>query len=58
MIGTKVNMQTISDELRSAGVLELPFVWTEDGHCRFDASVTPAQIAAVEAVFAAHVGLS
>lgn len=57
MIGKKVNMQTISDELRTAGILQLPFVWTEDGRCRFDASMTVTQIKAVEGVFAAHVGL-
>ena len=41
-------------ELRAAGLNGLPFAWGEDGLFTFDPRMTPAQIAAVQVVYAAH----
>lgn len=57
MNGAKVNQETIAGELVAAGVGGLPFSWQEDGSLLNTDQLTPAQLAAVEAVFAAHVGL-
>ena len=43
-----------SDELRAAGLVGLPFSWGDDGVIQYDAAMLPTQIAAVEAVYAAH----
>lgn len=44
-----------AEDLRAAGLLGLPFTWSPtDGTCTFDARMTAAQIAAVQAVIAAH----
>jgi hypothetical protein len=45
---------TFPVELKAAGLLGLPFVWGSDGGISFNAAMTPEQIAAVEAIYAAH----
>lgn len=45
---------TFVTELQVAGLLGLPFSWGPDGVITYGAAMTPAQIAAVEAVYAAH----
>ncbi len=45
---------TFPHELKAANLLGLPFSWAEGGHLRFDESMTPEQVAAVQAVYAAH----
>jgi hypothetical protein len=47
--------ETITDELKAAGVLGLPFSWASDGTLYFETGVTVEQRQAIEAVFAAHV---
>jgi hypothetical protein len=42
------------DELRAAGLTGLPFAWGDDGTFTFDPRMTPAQVAAVQAVYVAH----
>lgn len=49
MIGT-----SFADEIRRAGLGGLPFSWGGDGSFQFGAAMTPEQIAAVQAVYAAH----
>ena len=44
----------IEQRLKAAGLLGLPFAWGADGAVEFGEAMTPPQIAAVEAVFAAH----
>lgn len=46
---------TFGEELKSAGLGELPFSWTEDGDFWFSDGMTPEQIEAVQAVYAAHI---
>lgn len=41
-------------ELQAAGLAGLPFAWGADGTFQFDPRMTPTQIAAVQAVYAAH----
>lgn len=41
-------------EIEAAGLSGLPFGWTPDGQITYGAAMTPEQIAAVEAVYAAH----
>lgn len=50
----KVIGENFSADLRDAGLAGLAFAWTADGVITFDKSVTPQQIAAIEAVKAAH----
>jgi hypothetical protein len=45
---------TFPADLEAAGLLGLAFAWSPDGTMAFDPSMTPAQVAAVEAVYAAH----
>jgi hypothetical protein len=45
---------TFPGELEAAGLLGLPFSWGADGSLYYDPRMTPEQIAAVEAVVAAH----
>lgn len=45
---------TFPAELAAAGVLTLPFSWSADGDISFSPSMTSDQIAAVQAVYAAH----
>lgn len=45
---------TFSIELAAAGLNGLPFAWGADGTLSFDGTMTPTQIAAVEAIYAAH----
>lgn len=45
---------TFSAELSAAGLLGLPFAWAADGALTFGDAMTAEQIAAVEAVYAAH----
>ena len=45
---------TFAEELRTAGLTGLPFSWGDDGVIQYDPRMTPAQIAAVQAVYAAH----
>ncbi len=45
---------TFSAELATAGLMGLPFSWTAAGDITFGANMTPAQITAVETVYAAH----
>lgn len=42
------------DELLAASLIGLPFSWSSDGSFIFDPAMTSAQIASVEAVYAAH----
>jgi hypothetical protein len=42
------------EELQAAGLLGLPFAWGDDGVIMYDTSMTPVQVAAVQAVLAAH----
>jgi hypothetical protein len=46
---------TFAKELQAAGLTGLPFSWGDDGTFAYDESMTSDQIAAVQAVFAAHV---
>ena len=46
---------TFGEELKSAGLGGLPFSWTEDGEFWFSDDMTPEQIEAVQAVYAAHI---
>lgn len=41
-------------ELKAAGLSELPFSWSSDGDLFFSDAMTPEQVTAVIAVFAAH----
>lgn len=51
----KINTTKFTTELEAAGLLGLPFSWGEDGTFQFDTiRMTPEQIAAVQAVYAAH----
>lgn len=43
-----------AEELRSAGLLGLSFAWGADGNIQYGPTMTPDQIAAVQAVYAAH----
>jgi hypothetical protein len=45
---------TFGAELKTAGLLGLPFSWGADGDIVFNAAMTDAQIAAVNAVYEAH----
>ena len=45
---------TFFAELKTAGLTGLPFSWGADGTLHFDPSMTADQIAAVNAVYAAH----
>lgn len=45
---------SFSDELKTAGLLGLPFSWGSDGIIQYDARMTQAQIDEVNAVYAAH----
>lgn len=54
MTMTKPISSTFSTELAAAGLLSLPFAWTSAGDITFGPAMTSAQIAAVEAVYAAH----
>jgi hypothetical protein len=42
------------DELRAAGLLNLPFTWGPDGAIQYDARLTANQRTAIQAVLAAH----
>jgi hypothetical protein len=44
---------TFGDELLAAGA-DLRVTWTADGELTFDAALSPAQIAAIQAVYDAH----
>lgn len=46
--------ETFPRELAAAGLLGLPFVWSEAGTFEFDERMTAEQVADVEAVYAAH----
>lgn len=43
-----------SDELKASGLVGLPFSWGADGDIQFNERMTPAQIAAVKAMYAVH----
>jgi len=45
---------TFSVELDAARLLGLPFAWGDDGDINFGPAMTPEQIDAVNAVYAAH----
>lgn len=45
---------TFTEELAAAGLSGLPFSWTADGVFIYGDAITPAQRAAIEAVYAAH----
>ena len=51
---TKPIGPTFVAELAAAGLLGLNFSWSSDGTFTFDPSMTQQQIAAVQAVYAAH----
>ncbi|WP_234775162.1 hypothetical protein [Paraburkholderia tropica] len=42
------------DELKTASLAGLPFSWSPDGTLTYDASLTEAQISAIETVYADH----
>lgn len=44
-----------SQEIDAAGLTGLPFSWGGDGIIQFDPRMTPEQVDAVRAVYAAHV---
>jgi len=45
---------SFSDELQAAGLFGLPFAYSSAGDFTFSAALTPDQITAIEAVYAAH----
>lgn len=45
---------SFGEELKAAGLLDIPFSWDEKGNITYDKSVTPEQIKAVQAVLDAH----
>lgn len=49
-----INSAKFAHELDAAGLRGLPFAWGEDGSFCFSDAMTPEQIGAVEAVYAAH----
>jgi hypothetical protein len=51
---TKAIGPTFRAELAAAGLTGLPFAWGDDGSLTFDARMTPDQVAAVQAIYAAH----
>src|SRR6185437_1503475 len=54
MMAQKAIGPTFPAELAAAGLIGLPFSWDPAGDIIFGAAMTTAQIAAVEAVYAAH----
>lgn len=42
------------DEIKAAGLVGLPFTWNASGALNFDPSMTSAQVASVQSVYAAH----
>jgi len=49
-----INTATFTQQLAKAGLLGLPFLWTEEGVIEFAEGITAAQRAAVLAVYEAH----
>ena len=50
--------ERFTKELRTAGLAGLPFSWGEDGSIEFNPSLTQSQINAINAVLAAHDGVT